>query len=120
MDFSFPRFIHLGWIKQRQGIVMKKVLAALCLFGTLLITGCFDTKQEFTLNPDGSGKVVQDSAFQRMNLKSEGQNSDEQLREAVRSILNEAKGVEAWKDLSFKRLPDGRMAIHFTAYFKDV
>ncbi len=37
--------------------------AALFAVGCVVLTGCFDTKEEYTLNPDGSGKVVVESRF---------------------------------------------------------
>ena len=42
------------------------------LFGLVLTltTGCIETKQDYTLNPDGSGKVTVASIFQPMNFDS--------------------------------------------------
>jgi hypothetical protein len=33
----------------------------------LLAVGCFETKQDYTLNPDGSGKVTYEVAMQDMS-----------------------------------------------------
>ena len=36
---------------------MKKIFLAIVLFSTFILTGCFETTQEITLNEDGSGTV---------------------------------------------------------------
>jgi hypothetical protein len=71
------------------------VLGGLAALGFL--AGCFETKQEFTLNPDGSGKVVHESKFQTMDLSDGKRGSDKQMKAAVAEIINEAKGVDAWR-----------------------
>jgi hypothetical protein len=107
----------MNWkaIARRFGLV-------LCLPAPLLLTGCFETTQEYTLNPDGSGKVVHESTFQRLNLSPGGDQADpaEALRDAIRDVLKDAKGVDAWRDVTFKKLDDGRMYFRGTAYFKDL
>jgi hypothetical protein len=99
-----------------------KQLAAMTLsLATLaLLTGCFETKQEFTLNPDGSGKVVHESSFQNINLSGDDDTSEASLKEAVVKVMEGAKGVEAWRDVSYKRLDDGRLHFKGTAYFKNL
>ncbi|MEY4385773.1 MAG: hypothetical protein RLY20_1056 [Verrucomicrobiota bacterium] len=103
---------------------MKKIMharilnAVIAVAAATLLSGCFDTKDDFTLNPDGSGKVVHETSFQSMNLGGENESAEAALKEAVAKIVEEAKGVEAWRDVSFKRLDDGRMYFKGTAYFK--
>jgi hypothetical protein len=100
--------------------IFKKLtsFAGLCLL--LLTSGCFDTKEDFTINPDGSGKVVHECTFQTINLGDQKPDPDEALRSAVREVLEQSKGVEAWRDVSFKTLDDGRLFFRGTAYFKDL
>jgi hypothetical protein len=86
----------------------------------LLLAGCFETKQEFTLNPDGSGKVVHESTFQEVDFGSQGATPERALKKAVAGILEHAKGVEAWQDVSYQRLEDGRIHFKGTAYFKNL
>jgi len=94
---------------------------AACLAALTLLAGCFETKQEFTLNPDGSGKVVHESKFQTMDIGAGGQKtSDKQVKTAVAEILRQSKGVEAWRDVSYELLPDGRIAFKGTAYFRNL
>jgi hypothetical protein len=94
------------------------LLIALAAFGFL--TGCFETKQEFTLNPDGSGKVVHESQFQAMNLSGNKAGAEKQLRAAVGEIITKSKGVDAWRDVSYELLDDGRISFKGTAYFRNL
>jgi len=94
--------------------------AAACLSVALLLSGCFETKEEFTLNPDGSGKVVHESSFQNINLSGDSDTSPESLKEAIARVIEDTKGVDAWRDVSYKRLDDGRLYFKGTAYFKDL
>jgi len=91
-----------------------------CLAALGLLTGCFETKQEFTLNPDGSGKVVHESSFQNITLSGGNTNAEKQLKAAVTEVITRTKGVDAWRDVSFKLLDDGRIHFKGTAYFKDL
>jgi hypothetical protein len=102
--------------------IPNAVSIAACLSLTILLTGCFDTKEEYTINPDGSGKVVHECTFQHMNLNIGDQATDPQdaLRDAIREVLKESKGVEAWRDVTFKQADNQRMYFRGTAYFKDL
>ncbi len=95
------------------------VLAMICPF----ISGCYeDTKQEFTLNPDGSGKLLVESTF---IPPSEATREDEPIgesavQEAARDLLIRSEGIEAWRDVSFSELEDGSFFFRGTAYFPDL
>lgn len=94
-------------------------LAALSF--AFLLSACYETKQEFTLNPDGSGKVLHECSFQNVNLgNQENDTSEEALQAAIAKIIKDSKGVDAWTDVSFKRLEDDRMWFRGTAYFKKI
>ncbi len=88
------------------------------------LASCFETEQEFTLNPDGSGKVVHESKFQpfSMNFGFGGDEPDEEekMRQAVASIIEKSEGVDAWDDVHFERLDDGRILFRGTAWFSDI
>ena len=102
---------------QKIARMMAGIVGLAC---TLLLSSCFETKQEFTLNPDGSGKVRHECTFQNINLSNDSDTSQEALQSAVAKVIKEAKGVEAWSDVTFKRLDDGRMWFQGTAYFKNL
>jgi len=100
--------------------IAKKLTLSAGLGLLLLTGGCFDTQEDFTLNPDGSGKVVHTCTFQALNLNMGNEDTDpgKALTNAVREVLQQAKGVEAWRDVTFKTLDDGRIYFRGTAYFK--
>ncbi|MGD9419173.1 MAG: hypothetical protein Q7R22_009530 [Verrucomicrobiota bacterium JB025] len=87
---------------------------------SLFLVSCFETEQSFTLNPDGSGKVRHVCVYQNVSLNGEDDQSEEGLKEAVAEVLKKSEGVDAWKDVEFKRLADGRIRFEGTAYFKDL
>jgi hypothetical protein len=47
---------------------MNKILNILLIVYAVAVTGCVETKDEITVNPDGSGKVVHELTFQPMDL----------------------------------------------------
>ncbi len=101
----------------RKLLVLGTLLAAAAAF-----VGCIETKQDFTLNPDGSGKVVVDLLMQDMAAMFGGPDQPDPeltLKQAVRGILDRTAGLDAWSDVTFDRAADGRIHFHGTAYFKD-
>ena len=91
-------------------------VAAACL----LLNACFEIKQEFTLNPDGSGKVVMDATFPQLTLTGDQKQDDAALKKAVAEFLEESEGIEAWKDVSYEWTDDGRIHFVGTGYFTDL
>ena len=100
----------------------KAIRALLMILAVCLLTGCFESHQEYTLNPDGSGKVIHEVQFQPVDLSmgESPDNSEKQMKKTVQSILTDSSGVDAWKDISFKRTEDGRIFFRGTAYFSDL
>ena len=92
----------------------------LCL-ALIFLTGCFDTKEEFTLNPDGSGKVVIESICAPLEMQvNEKQTPEQKLQGAIRSLFDNVKGITAWRDVTFERQDDGRVKFKGTAYFANI
>src|SRR5262245_53380014 len=120
---------------------MRHVVSLTCA-GSLvvLLTGCFQMDQTFTLNPDGSGKVVYDVAMAAPNenaiMGMLGMNSPAQKsragkpntgiagqamgKEMAKNILENSKGIETWKQVSVEQTKEGKTRFRGTAYFKDV
>jgi len=99
---------------------LRLVILVCSLFVLTLLSGCFETKEEFTLNPDGSGKVVHECTFQNFNISGQDANPEKELKKAVAEILAKAQGVEVWRDMSYRKLDDGRIYFKGTAYFKNI
>ncbi|MCD6430195.1 MAG: hypothetical protein J7L57_03140 [Deltaproteobacteria bacterium] len=88
---------------------------------SFLLGGCFQITEIYTLNPEGSGKVVYEAVFPVTDLGIEKSIDPEiKLKEEILAELKHAKGVEAWDEVSYKY--EGKDKIYFkgTAYFKDL
>ena len=100
---------------------LKVVAGVLATCFLVLAAGCLETEEEYTLNPDGSGKVTIKAIMRSVDMMgSQKAGTEREMKSAVKKILGESKGVEAWKDVSYKRLDDGRIYFEGTAYFADV
>jgi len=98
------------------------------LVTALLTCGCWETKDVTTLNPDGSGKLAFDViTIVPPDLNPFGggaqqgiDDPDEAARKAITKMIHkDAKGVEAWSDLSYAVRKDGRIRLKGVAYFAD-
>ena len=101
---------------------MRPFAAIALLALALAAAGCIDLDQEFTLNPDGSGKVVLRSVAPPVtfNLTGKETSPEQAMQKAVREELEKSEGVDAWKDVSASLRDDGKIEIKATAYFKDI
>jgi hypothetical protein len=104
---------------------MRRILAGASVLAAaaVMVVGCVETKQEFTLNPDGSGKVVFEITMGAMPIQF-GQDAEKpdpelQSKQFVKQVMDNTEGIDAWSDVSYQRLEDGRTLIKGTAYFKD-
>ena len=98
---NFARFLALGWL-------------------VVVTSGCIETSDVYTLNPDGSGKVDHEVVLTPMGFGPGGDDDPEaNARHALRQMLEESDGVEAWSGAGFEVLDDGRMRLRGTAYFRD-
>jgi hypothetical protein len=101
-------------------------LAALGLL-CLAVTGCVEGEVTYTVNPDGSAKVLVDVATVMPSPlfggggpggKKPGEETlDDLRRQAIRQTL-EMPNVAAWKDVSAEFLPNGKLKFVGTAYVK--
>jgi hypothetical protein len=86
-----------------------------------LAAGCLETDEEYTLNPDKSGKVVLEFYLKPDPLGMEqDKDSQAKVKKAASETLSESKGIETWKNVSVKHMDDGRIHFKGTAYFKDL
>ncbi|MFB3893851.1 MAG: hypothetical protein ACE15C_17705 [Phycisphaerae bacterium] len=104
---------------------MRNAVLLTCLALAGLASGCFERTLVITLNPDGSGKFVMDNIAAPMPDFSTGPDAKapdpKQLaRKAVRELVDETKGVDAWADVSSEVMDDGRIHVKATGYFPDV
>jgi len=101
---------------------MGSIFSVLVLLPVIFLAGCLEVEDEYTLNPDGSGKVLHRAWFQNVNLNLTGNEPDpeKQMRDAVQTLLTESEGIEAWKDVQFQLGSDGRIHFSGIAYFSSM
>ncbi len=87
----------------------------------LILAGCYQTKQDFTINPDGTGKAVVKILSQMPNMDfGEKKDKNKMLLSNVKNIIEKSKGVEAWSDITYSMSKKGETEFKGTAYFQDV
>ncbi|MEA3368388.1 MAG: hypothetical protein U9R68_09780 [Planctomycetota bacterium] len=99
------------------------LLALVTVAAAALVAGCLETKQDVTVNPDGSGKtrveiVMSDVPFS-MTPQQDPPDPQVTAKRFAKSVLEKSKGVDAWSDVAFKRTEDNRTRFTGTAYFRD-
>jgi len=107
--------IFTGEIHMKRILFILLVIVAFCLFS------CVETKQYYTLNPDGSGKVTVETIFQQISISvGKEEDLDTTVKKAVKNLLEKSSGIDVWKDVEYKMQDDGRIYFKGTAYFKDI
>lgn len=99
------------------------VLKVIILIMIVFLTGCFEVKQDITVNPDGSGKILLEAITDKSPVSlsgSEKSDAESELREMAKKIIQDSTGVDAWKDVRYSQTADGRMSFQGTAYFRDL
>ncbi len=105
---------------------MKKLFATLTTLLTIIsLSGCFEEKNEYYLNPNGSGKVIREVVtVGNSGINFSGDNTDPdpatQLKELTQEIFQNARGIETWSDVTANITNDGKLHFKGTAYFKDI
>lgn len=121
LQFKLPTLRHAGPNRRMTSGLRKIATMVAGILGLFGLSACFETKQEFTLNPDGSGKVLHECSFQPINLSGNSDADPEAaMKSAIADVLEDSKGVDVWKDVTYKRLDDGRINFKGTAYFKSL
>ena len=102
---------------------MNRLYTIIFLSSLLILNGCFELEEIFTLNPDGSGKVEVTAVFQGMDFSLNGSDDNDpqgKLISAVTALLEQSKGIDTWKNVTYNIKEDGRIFFQATAYFKDI
>ncbi len=106
------------------------ILAAFAVF--LIVSGCVQEEAVFSINPDGSGKVLYSYTIPSVDMASmmgagaggidmkvKGDPYGD-LKQAVMATLEDSEGVEAWSEVSYSLTEDQRIHFEGTAYFEDI
>jgi hypothetical protein len=98
---------------------MRRFNAVLSAVFAIALAGCLDLDEEYSINPDGSGKVKIKCALAPMRFSNAKKSPEELLKSDVRETLEKCGGVDAWTDVSAVLRDDGKIAFSGTAYFRD-
>jgi hypothetical protein len=82
--------------------------------------GCFESKEDYVLNPDGSGKVTIVGTFETTMLGMTASANPKDTMMEVKELLEKSKGVDAWSGVTYDRTKEGRVSFKGTAYFPDI
>lgn len=98
---------------------MRRLAAVLSAVFAIALAGCLDLDEEYSINPDGSGKVKVRCAIAPMRFTTAKKSPEELLKSDVRETLEKCVGVDAWTDVSAVQRDDGKVLFSGTAYFRD-
>ena len=105
---------------------MKILLLIPLLLIPLLLVSCFQEEKLYTVNPDGTGKVVFKATFPLDSVINLNQNDgakpspEKKAKDAVTKIFEQSEGVAAWADVTYKINDEGKIKFQGTAYFNDL
>ena len=88
---------------------------------SVFLTGCYQVKKTYFINPDGKGKVIIDAVLPVVSLNlNQNNNEKPDFEGRVKEIIEKSKGVDGWKDIKWEETEEGKL--HFTgvAYFSDI
>ena len=97
---------------------MRKILFVVLLL--LSAIGCFESKEDYVLNPDGSGKVTIVGSFETTMPGMPPVSDPKETSRHVKELLEKSKGVDAWSAVSYEGTKEGRVSFKGTAYFPDI
>ncbi len=97
---------------------MRKILFVVLVL--LSAIGCFESKEDYVLNPDGSGKVTIVGSFETTMPGMPPVSDPKETLRHVKELLEKSKGVDAWSAVSYEGTKEGRVSFKGTAYFPDI
>ena len=90
---------------------MRRFNAVLSAVFAITLAGCLDLDEEYSINPDGSGKVKIKCALAPMRFTNAKKSPEELLKSDVRETLEKCGGVDAWTDVSAVQRDDGKIGV---------
>jgi hypothetical protein len=97
---------------------MRKIIFLILVL--LSAIGCFESKEDYVLNPDGSGKVTIAGTFETTMPGMPASTDPKDTMMELKELLEKSKGVDAWSGVTFDRTKEGRVSFQGTAYFPDI
>lgn len=116
--YFIPLFLVPWWRVKNGGMKMRKIFFVILVL--LSAIGCFESKEDYVLNPDGSGKVTIVGSFETTMPGMPAVDDPKEGMRHVKELLEKSKGVDAWSAISYDRTKEGRVSFKGTAYFSDI
>ena len=109
-------------IRKKAIALRKKSGRILLLVAVTSILWCLEEKNEYTINADCSGKAIFELTFTPSHLvpSKPGDAPEHMITPDIEEILLRSKGIDIWKDISFRLTDEGSIRFIGTAYFHDV
>jgi tetratricopeptide (TPR) repeat protein len=92
-------------------------LLILVVFSLLPVAGCIQGQATVSLNPDGSGKIFFETVIDPCSVGCQDYRSYLLL---IRESLLKSEGIDAWSQVDWKKLPNGKYYFKGQAFFKSV
>ncbi|MCD4779809.1 MAG: hypothetical protein K8S27_04580 [Candidatus Omnitrophica bacterium] len=94
----------------------NKYLSGLVL-AAFMLSGCFESNQHYTINPDGSGKLQFEVSY---NKKDYVHTSSIDLEGIILKLKDKSLGITHWHDIFFEDKGEGPSLLSGTAYFDNI
>ena len=95
----------------------------LLLIPMCLIAGCIQGQASLSLNPDGSGSIKFEALYDPHCCRdnpTEISQTFQSFIEQIKNTLTESEGIEAWKDVDWRVLDNGKFYFKGQAFFKSI
>jgi len=92
------------------------------LLPLIFFAGCINGQAVVSLNPNGSGKIAFEGLYDPCSLE-EGADVSQTFRgfiEDIKNTLLKSEGIDAWKDVDWRVLGNGKFYFKAQAYFKSI
>ncbi len=100
---------------------MSRMAIAVLAIAAILLSGCFEREESFTLNPNGSGKVhVMQKGRVADLIMTDIKDTGQLERQLVRFFAENSKGIDVWSELQVEVDDDGNYQMEGTAYFRSL
>jgi hypothetical protein len=92
----------------------------LLLLTLLAVPGCLEIENNYTLNPDGSGRVDVQMRYDMSGLPAVAMPVGDGLKEFARNLVSNSTGIEVWSDVKAKKSGEGILTVSGRGYFRDL
>jgi len=100
---------------------MKYLLVSL-LLPLLFVSGCIQGQATVFLNPDGSGKIEIETVTDPCSIGSDAKSwqAYQGFTTQIKNSLIKSEGIDAWTDVDWRVLTNGKLYCKGEAYFKAI